>query len=251
MSKTDPCGFTAIFNEVCSMDCYRIRGVPFTPDVVIDIGANVGVFTSYARFMFPDAKIIGVEPDPENFRHLTRLTEHLRGITLLKMALGTGQIWHAPTPDILATHNEQWKENPDDTPYYGACQSYTTLNQLGYPESWLENDVCFEPAYDGIKSISLDVLMKDIEPDAKVLAKIDCEGGENCIFTHEPSMAALRRLDYLAMEIHFWTKGTVPEYEANKQTMIDTLMSLSDTHDCVMEADKNYFQATKRGITNA
>ncbi len=246
MSKVDPCGFKAIFHELCEMDCYRIREVSFQPDVILDIGANVGVFTTYTRFLFPKAQIIAVEPDPENWEHLLRLTEHLRDVTCVKKALGTGPIWHSPTPDILAEHNKQWTE--DETPYYGACQSYTTLNQLGYPESWLQKDVCFEPAYAGIEVVSLDALVAEYVPeDAKLLLKIDCEGGENCIFGHEPSMKALRRADYLAMEIHFWTKGTVPEYEANKQSMSDTLMSLSDTHNCVLEVDKNYFQATKKG----
>lgn len=247
MSKADPIGFRAIFMEICENDVYRLKEVPFTPDVVLDIGANVGVFTSYARFLFPLAKIVAVEPDPENWEHLTRVTGHLHGITCLKKALGTGPIWHAPTPDILAKHNEQWNENPDDRPYYGACQSYMTLNQLGYPESWLEKDVCFEPAYQGIESVSLDTLVAEyVADESKLLLKIDCEGGENCIFGHEPSMAALRRADYLAMEAHFWTKGTVPEYEANKQTMIESLMGLSDTHDCMLDEEHYFFQATRK-----
>lgn len=247
MSKTDPVGFTAIFNDICARDAYRMKEVPFMPDVVIDIGANVGVFTSYARFIFPNAQIVSVEPDPENWGHLVRLTEHLRGVTRLKKALGVGQMWHAPTPDILAKHNSQWDGNPDDRPYYGACQSYMTLNQLGYPESWLQKDVCFEPAYAGIECVSLDALVNEYVADgAKFLLKIDCEGGENCIFDHEPSMAALRRADYLAMEAHFWTKGTVPEYEANKQTMIESLMGLSDTHDCMLDEEHYFFQATRK-----
>jgi len=247
MSKADPVGFTSIFIEVCESDCYRIREVPFVPDVILDIGANVGVFTSYTRFLFPKAQIIAVEPDLENWGHLVRLTEHLRNVTCVKKALGTGPIWHSPTPDILAKHNEQWNDNPDDRPYYGACQSYTTLNQLGYPESWLQKDVCFEPAYEGIEVASLDALVAEHVPeDAKLLLKIDCEGGENCIFGHEPSMKALRRADYLAMEIHFFTKGTIPEYDANKQSMSDLLMGLSDTHNCVLDADKHFFQAIRK-----
>ena len=61
--------FELVFGEVCIGDCYALRRLAFAPEVIFDIGANVGAFTSYARFMFPHAKIISVEPDPRNFEN--------------------------------------------------------------------------------------------------------------------------------------------------------------------------------------
>ena len=33
---------------------------------VVDIGANIGAFTLAARRMFPNARVIAIEPDPDN-----------------------------------------------------------------------------------------------------------------------------------------------------------------------------------------
>jgi FkbM family methyltransferase len=59
------------FLDVFLKDEYKIK---FTnkPSIVIDGGANIGLFTIKIKNEFPDAKIISIEPDPDNFKLLQK-----------------------------------------------------------------------------------------------------------------------------------------------------------------------------------
>ncbi len=105
----------------------------------------------------------------------------------------------------------------------------------------------YEPA-GGVGSITLERLI-DIhtEPGDKVLLKMDCEGGENYIFSDAPAMAALRRMDFITMETHLYTKGTGAEQEENATVIHDSLMSLEDTHVVSLDKQKRHFWAMKNG----
>ena len=63
-------GYNGLYGEVVTEDCYRLKTLGFVPDVIFDLGANIGVFTRYARDMFNNAKIISVEPNLDNFENL-------------------------------------------------------------------------------------------------------------------------------------------------------------------------------------
>ena len=41
-----------------------------SPNVVIDAGANIGLFTVFIKSQFPNAKVISIEPDKENYEVL-------------------------------------------------------------------------------------------------------------------------------------------------------------------------------------
>lgn len=45
---------------------YNIK-FPFTPEVIIDGGANIGLFSVLMKNKFPNCQIIAIEPDPENY----------------------------------------------------------------------------------------------------------------------------------------------------------------------------------------
>lgn len=60
------------------------------PETVVDIGANIGMYTLRARKLYPSARIISYEPVPLNYR---RLTAHvngngLNGVTLVNKGVG-------------------------------------------------------------------------------------------------------------------------------------------------------------------
>lgn len=58
-----------VFRQVFLKNEYDIK-VPFTPSVIIDGGANIGLFSIKMKNQFPDCSIVCVEPDPENFESL-------------------------------------------------------------------------------------------------------------------------------------------------------------------------------------
>ena len=55
---------------------------PEHPEVIIDAGANIGLFTVFMKLKFPDSRIICIEPDESNFGMLTRNTERFNKVSL-------------------------------------------------------------------------------------------------------------------------------------------------------------------------
>lgn len=59
------------FGQVFVSNGYDIS-FPFEPKTIVDAGANIGLFTILYKNRFPDATVICLEPDPENFSILTK-----------------------------------------------------------------------------------------------------------------------------------------------------------------------------------
>lgn len=58
------------------VDTYKFEDVEIRPgDVILDIGAHVGVFSIYAAKKYPEARIIAYEPSPTNYDRLIRNLE--------------------------------------------------------------------------------------------------------------------------------------------------------------------------------
>lgn len=60
------------FEEIFVRRIYRFDGIPFRPSVVLDCGANIGLFSSLCRMAFEDAKISCWEPESGNFSRLKK-----------------------------------------------------------------------------------------------------------------------------------------------------------------------------------
>jgi len=61
---------------------------PIKPKVIVDAGANIGMTTLYYAQIYPDARIIAIEPEPSNFEMLVKNCGNLANVTLVK-----GAIW--------------------------------------------------------------------------------------------------------------------------------------------------------------
>ena len=60
------------FEEIFVEQVYDLARVPFAPQVVLDCGAHVGLFSVLAGAAYPTAKLIAYEPNPENLPWLGR-----------------------------------------------------------------------------------------------------------------------------------------------------------------------------------
>jgi FkbM family methyltransferase len=213
-------GWKGLHHEVVVEDCYRLRTLDFVPDVVFDIGANVGTFTRHARSLFPNAYIVAVEPDPENAVHWRKFTPDDVRVVLWQEAIGEGQIYRGVT-----ARN-------------GSGETYLSAG-LGYPAELIEKQMDLTPV--PVPSARLSSFA--FYAKGQTLMKIDCEGAENFIFDHEPSRAFLHTIDYIAMEIHFYAiNGS--EYSKMQETILSGLCDLANTHDCHFEGV--HFWARKR-----
>ncbi len=74
------------FVEVFMSKGYDIV-IPFQPKTVIDGGANVGMFSIKMKNDFPDALVVAVEPDPDNYRILQKNTNPYSNIQTVQAGL--------------------------------------------------------------------------------------------------------------------------------------------------------------------
>jgi FkbM family methyltransferase len=75
---------------------YDLSLVPFQPDLIVDCGSHIGLFSLISGFTYPLARLIAYEPEPKNFRvaqkQLARFDARLR---LVEAAVSTtnGESW--------------------------------------------------------------------------------------------------------------------------------------------------------------
>lgn len=213
-------GYGGLYGEVVTEDTYKLKQLKFVPDVIFDLGANVGVFSRFARELFPDARIFAVEPDPENYEHLMKFSIGYN-IDVLNRAIGIGSIYRC-----FGAAN-------------GAHESYISRG-FGFNTTEMRTIVKTD-----IATIMPDELIKMFSlPGEKTMLKCDIEGNENMIWGHKPSMDALKTIDYICMELHFYASGEDMAEEVRAKTL-EALAEFEETHDCVL--DHIYFYATKKG----
>ncbi len=58
------------FEEIFVHGIYRLGKLPFRPSLVLDCGANIGLFASLCRMAFADARIFCWEPERANYARL-------------------------------------------------------------------------------------------------------------------------------------------------------------------------------------
>lgn len=204
-------GFSGLYGEVVTNDCYRLRDVSPAPGIIFDIGANVGTFTRHAQNVFPGVPIIAVEPNALNCAHLRKFTD-MRNVHLYEAALGHGKIYHGTT-----ARN-------------GSGETYLSAG-LGYPADLMDEAVRRKDALEevAIETVSLHSLFHThdvMASDWRVLLKIDCEGAENSIWDNPKEMDCLYRADYVCMEIHNYAlNGAVhPEVVHKTKYALSTLL---------------------------
>jgi FkbM family methyltransferase len=73
-----------VADEVLIERVYQLDAVPFDPDLVIDLGANIGLFTLLASKRWPRASYICVEPHPTTFSFLCENLA-LNGMNAMKL----------------------------------------------------------------------------------------------------------------------------------------------------------------------
>ncbi|MGA1839243.1 MAG: FkbM family methyltransferase [bacterium] len=77
-----------IFWEIFVMNTYNLLGFLKDAKLVVDLGANIGFASAYFSACYPDAKIIAVEPLPENLKLLRKTAGNLMNhVTIIPGAI--------------------------------------------------------------------------------------------------------------------------------------------------------------------
>jgi len=141
------------------------------PSLILDCGANVGYASAYFLSRFPNAHVIAVEPDPENFKVLERnLAPYAGRVTTVRSA-----IW----PKRTGMRFPRWKD--------ATAQSVQVLEAREGEESSLE-------------SVTIDNLISGRSDRISIL-KMDIECSEKYVFA-ENYKSWLSRVDNIVIELH-------------------------------------------------
>jgi FkbM family methyltransferase len=147
----------------------------FTPRVILDGGANVGYSSLFFAHRFPQALIIAVEPEAENFRLLTHNTAAYPHIRSVQKAL-----WPRNTNLVI--------DNPSGEPYAFRVRE-TDGSENG-----------------SILATTMEDLLRDAGVDSIDLLKLDIEGAEKELFEDPSTARWLSKTRAVILEPHDWFK---------------------------------------------
>jgi FkbM family methyltransferase len=156
--------------QVYTRDFYQ----PKSGDVVIDAGANVGLFCVWLAKRFPDCRILAFEPATENFNVLQKniSASGVASIATYQAGLGAGDGFFALRRSGDRSYDFQVSLEPTD-----------------------------EHASDAIRLFSLASAIKEAKADRIALVKCDIEGSE-CELFGAATNDDLQRVERFAVEYH-------------------------------------------------
>lgn len=158
-----------LYHEIFTHDDYLTGLPPLRRDaVVVDAGANIGLFAIRVARACPDARIVAIEPAPTTCALLRRnLTEHqVEGASVHEVALGA-----QPGRATLTV--------------YENLPANSTTRPAEKPAEWTASTRALEPdparaaALLGTQDVEVEVVrLADLLPDSVDLLKVDVEGAE-------------------------------------------------------------------------
>lgn len=157
-------GVKVAFVEILLDDCYGLEELSQPILKILDVGANVGLFSIAARNKFPQSVIHAYEPNPYLEKHLQIQAENV-GFDYFMEAVGLeeGKV-------SLEFHED-------------SVQTRSTVNQAG-----AITQVAFRQTIERLGG-SVD------------LAKVDCEGAEWLLFQDKANWQLVQNL---SLEYHLW-----------------------------------------------
>jgi FkbM family methyltransferase len=154
--------------EIFRDGCYDVVALPAQP-LVVDVGANIGMFSLFVKLRYPDASVLAFEPVAENTAVLRRNIElhQLDGVVVHEVALGSG-----PERDVPFTY---YPALPGNSTRYPA-QKQQTQDALGR----IYSAAVARRLYRGqTMAVQVEKLSAYLHADRPVdLLKVDAEGAE-------------------------------------------------------------------------
>jgi len=150
---------------------------PKADDVIIDIGANIGIFTLQAARINPDCRIAAFEPFPENFACLSQNISSFKLKNTIAYQYAIGNSYREDLLVEMGTRSLDHKllEKTDKIPILSNCSSVNT--------------------------IPLAAIFDMMNTQEIALLKIDIEGAEKEVFASTPG-EFLKRVNLMVIEYH-------------------------------------------------
>jgi len=163
-----------IFNQIWLTKTYTLRGFEIKEnDLIIDVGAHIGMFSILAGKFAPKGKVYAFEPSADNFNLLKENVElnKLGNVVLLNKAI-------AKESEI-----REFALSPDDPAGHALPYEETNRQKIN------------------VRTISLDDFLKEKSINKIDFLKMDCEGAEYEIFLN-CSNETLQKISKISMEYH-------------------------------------------------
>ena len=173
--------------EIIKNDCYKLKDFTLSKaPVVIDIGANIGIFSKYISILYPDAKVYSYELVKENYEEAK---ERLSGVVNI----------HLENKGIIG-----------DSKPHGIFIHETNKggHKVIFEDSsdYLNKDVFRKESKKEVQKKQFsykrfDDLLREVQSKVDLL-KLDCEGGEYDILFQCDRLDLFDRIDTIVMEVH-------------------------------------------------
>jgi FkbM family methyltransferase len=142
----------------------------YSPQVIVDAGANVGMATLYFASRYPTARILAIEPESANFKMLQRNCSGLSNVVLVQAAL-----W--PVQRRLTISDDGFGEWAYSVTEQGATESTE------------------------VSAITIEEILRKLAVNRIDLLKLDIEGSERELFSTDAG-AWLDRVECIVIELH-------------------------------------------------
>lgn len=156
-----------VIRELFVLEEYALPGLE-DPDVIVDLGSNVGISVLYFKSRFPSARVVAAEPLPEALRRLRANTDHLDGVEVVAAAVSSED-----GPLRLYSGDESWAAST-----FSGNGRGTTVE---------------------VEGLTLDRLVADRGLERIDLLKMDVEGAEEAVLS---TTGALDRIGSIVFEFH-------------------------------------------------
>ncbi|WP_432969474.1 FkbM family methyltransferase [Dactylosporangium sp. CA-233914] len=160
-----------IYQEIFRHETYSLAGLPDAP-VVVDVGANVGLFSLYTKQVRPKARVLAFEPAPENLEAM-RLNVELHDVTDVTVhECGLG----SRTGEATFTYYPNLPGNSTFTPQDKAMAKDLMAARIGREST----EQLYTPTELVVRVERLSRVLAEHHPDVDTvdLLKIDVEGTE-------------------------------------------------------------------------
>jgi FkbM family methyltransferase len=159
---------------------YGLRQLGIMPYTILDVGANNGVFTKTANFVFPQSSIHAFEPLPACYDTLCSLKPQIPNLTCYNMALGS------ESKETTIHHNEFH--------YSSSLLEMRDVHKTMFP--YTSNETL-----EMIRVEKLDSAFDVTLARKPVLLKIDVQGYEKKVL--EGGQKTLQHVDFIVCEVSF------------------------------------------------
>jgi len=186
---------TGIYFELYQM-LFSLKSAGINPKTIIDVGANRGMFSKAAHYIFPKAKIIAFEPLKDIFYELNNLSNEIENFESYNIALGEKS-------EISKIHRSSYD-------YSSSILKMSDIHKKAYPYS-------AESTAEKIQVKRLDEILTREKLKEPVLLKIDVQGFEKDVILGATGI--IENITYIICELSF-----IELYE--NQPLFDEMYSL-------------------------